>query len=153
MRQTHVCERCGTPFVRDRITQRGCSPRCRRWLYEHQDLLAGNVAIRGRLSNPNVVETQDQKDARLREQRRNVMRRYRAKSRAKTISERISDPAKRAAYVAVATKEAKETAQAVTQRTCDICHNTFIHDPSSGLLPGCSKLCRRLLYRRQIMRP
>ena len=151
MRQTHVCERCGTPFVRDRITQRGCSPRCRRWLYEHQDLLAGNVAIRGRLSNPYVVETQEQKEARLREQRRNVMRRYRAKARAKQTSEQIDDLVKRATYFQVATKEIEEAE--VTQRKCPICANEFVHDPSSGLLPGCSKLCRRLLYRQQIMRP
>lgn len=141
MQETYVCERCGTPFVRDRITQRGCTRYCARWLYEHQDTPAGWKVER----EPRVVETREQRLARLREQRRNVMRRYRAKVRANQISERISDPVKRAAYVAVATQEAKPE-----QRVCNICCTEFLFDSSSGLLPGCSKLCRRLLYRQQV---
>jgi hypothetical protein len=134
MQEPYICERCKTPFVRGRVTQRGCSPTCRRWLYEHQDQITG---LR-------PWETPSDASS-LKEKHRLAMRRYRARKRAGLVAEQIPDPKKKEKYLALVEKLSEPE-----QRVCPICTTYFTFDPNSGLLPGCSKACRVLIYKHQV---
>lgn len=149
MRETYICEKCGTPFIRDRITARGCSARCKRWLYVHQGpskAFVWGVPDQQPVQPQIAPEALEQRAARLKEGRRLAMRRYRARLRAGVVE---TDPLTQ-------TYKEYQAAQAALpsrEQACDNCHKLFIYDPASGMLPGCTQLCRRLIYKRQVMGP
>lgn len=155
MKETYLCERCGTPFVRDRVSSRGCSKRCARWLYEHQDLYPPQPPApfpRVRLTpdewaaqeearrKSHMVSTAE-KAAHIKELRRLAMQRYRARKAAGLVS-----PPK---PVDVTYKEwlRAQVAFSPVQRACENCGKIFVFHPSSGMLPGCSLKCRQVLLR------
>ena len=145
MQETYLCERCGTPFIRDRRSSRGCSIQCRRWLYDHQDTHPPLDPPKHSYGNKSTRRIATIDRTPIKEQRRNAMRRYRARKRAGQVAERSQGENIYANWV-----QAQATLP-VEEQTCSVCHKTFLYDPASGQLAGCSQICRRILYRQQVL--